>query len=290
MNGLTKALTGFISFIMILSTGFAQPPSGHTANQVADNIYMLSGSMANTGFIVGEKEILVIDAEMTADGARDMLDVIQKTASQPVTKLVLTHSDGDHINGIGGFPKGLEIYASVGAKKEMEEEFKQPNLQALVAYLPTRTFSDKMEIDLDPEKIQLLYFGPAHTSGDTVVFIPDKKVAFVGDLVFTGRDPLIHRHKGGTAVGLIKTLQAILKLDADIFISGHSEVLSRTDIESALENIQEKVTKVQALVQSGKSLEETKEAFGIQTVPAKPGGYSFPSLVEVVYLELSHEN
>jgi len=284
MNGLTKTTVGLICCFMMLSTGFTQQPATHTATQVADNVYMVRGSLANTGFIVGEEEVLVIDAEMTADAAKDMLDLIKKETSKPLTKLVLTHSDGDHINGIGGFPKGLEIYSSAEAKNEMTPEFKARNL---LDYLPTQTFTDKMDIHLGSERIQLLHFGPAHTSGDTVVFIPDKKLAFVGDLVFLGRDPLIHRQKGGTSLGLIKTLQAILNLDADTFISGHNDILSRNDVENVLKDVQEKVDKVRSLIQEGKSLGETKEAFGIKDIPAKAGGFSFPSLVEVIYLELT---
>ena len=272
---------------MALSLGFTQEPSTHDARRIAENIYMITGGIANAGFIIGDKEVLVIDAEMTADAAGQILDAIKNETSKPVTKLVLTHSDGDHINGIGGFPKGLEVYASDVAKKEIADEFKAQNLPNLLDYLPTKTFSDKMEITLGSERIQLLYFGPAHTSGDTVVFIPGEKVAFIGDLAFIGRDPLIHRHKGGTALGLIKTLQAILQLDADKFVPGHNDVLSRGDIENLLKDVQEKVAKVRSLVQEGKSLSETKEAFGIKESPAKAGGWSFPSLVEVIYLELS---
>ncbi|MEJ2246544.1 MAG: MBL fold metallo-hydrolase [Acidobacteriota bacterium] len=287
MNGLTKSTVGLICCFMVLSTGFTQQPSTHTAAQVADNVYIVRGSLANTGFIVGEEEVLFIDAEMTTDAAKDMLDVMKQETSKPLTKLVLTHSDGDHINGIAGFPKGLEIYSSAEAKNEMIAEFKAQNRQNLMDYLPTQTFTDKMDIHLGSERIQLLHFGPAHTSGDTVVFIPDKKIAFVGDLVFLGMDPLIHRQKGGTSLGLIKNLQAILNLDADTFISGHNDVLSRKDVENVLKDIQGKVDKVRSLIQEGKSLGEAKEAFGIKEIPAKTGGFSFPSLVEVIYLELT---
>ncbi len=270
-----------------MNPGFAQQPAAIKPEQLADNVYMITGGIANAGFIIGDKEVLAIDAGMTADDAAKILDAIRKTTEKPLTKLVLTHSDGDHINGIGGFPKGLEIYASEGAKKEMAEAFEAPQMQGLKAYLPTRTFSEKMEIDLGSERIRLLHFGPAHTSGDTVIFLPGSRIAFVGDLVFLGRDPLIHRQKGGTSLGLIRSLQAILELDADRYVAGHNAVLSRSDIEKALENIQDKVNKVQSLVRDGKSLDETKKAFGIEESPAKAGGFSFPSLVEVIYLELS---
>ena len=145
----------------------------------------------------------------------------------------------------------------------------------------------QMDFGLDGERIQLLHYGPAHTSGDIVVFFPEKRLAFVGDLVFVGRDPLIHRQKGGTSTGLVKTLQALLDLGADKYVPGHGEVLGRSEVEAALESLREKQDRVRALIREGKSLEETKAAFGISTAPAKPGGFSFPSLVEVIYLELS---
>jgi cyclase len=230
---------------------------------------------------------MVIDAGMTEESAQGMIKVIKETTDKPITGLILTHSDGDHVNGIGGFPKGLETYSSVGAKKEMEEEFKAPGLQALMDRLPTKTFSETMDINFGGERIKLLYFGPAHTSGDIVVFLPDKKVAFIGDLVFIGMDPLVHRQKGGTSLGLIHNLQEILKLDAEKFVPGHSDVLSKDDIAGALAKIQDTVDKVRALVAQNKSLDETKKAFGIADSPAGKGGFSFPSLAEVVYLELS---
>ena len=287
MNGLTKTTAGLICCVMVLAPGFSQQPPDPVVKQVTDNVYMINTGIANTGFIVGETEVLVVDAEMTSDAAGTMLEVIKKITPKPVTKLVLTHSDGDHVNGIGGFPKGLEIYSSAEAKNEMAEEFKAQNLLNLLDYLPTKTFTDKMEIDLYPDTIQLLHFGPAHTSGDAVVFVPNKKLVFVGDLVFVGLDPLIHRHKGGTSSGLIETLQSVLSLAADKFIPGHNDVLSRNEIETVLKDVQEKADKVRSMVQEGKSMTETKEAFGIEDIPPKAGELNFPSLVEVIYLELT---
>jgi cyclase len=286
-----KKMEGIILSVLFaliaLNTGFSQQPSAITADKIADNIYVVKGGIANTGFVVGEKEVAAIDAEMTADSAKQMIDEIRKVTPKPITKLILTHSDGDHVNGLAGFPPGLEILSSVQAKNEMAEAFKAPNFQALQAYLPTRTFADKMDLDLAPEHIQLLHFGPAHTSGDIVVFFPHKKLAFVGDLVFVGRDPLIHRQKGGTSSGLIKTLKALLELDADRYVPGHGNIVTKSEIEAEIQSLQEKQAKIKSLIAEGKSLEEVKAAFGIPAAPAKPGGFSFPSLVEVIYLELS---
>lgn len=287
MKGLAKVLTNILFCLMILSVGFAQQQGALTAEEIADNIYIVTGGMANTGFVVGDKGVLAIDAEMTADQAKQMISEIKKVTSKPLTIIILTHSDGDHISGLSGFPQGLEIISSMKAREEMAADIKAQNNEALQPYLPTRTFADKMDVELMPERMQLLHFGPAHTSGDTVVFFPDEKLAFVGDLVFIGRDPLIHRHKGGTSSGLVKTLQGLLALDADRFVPGHGNIVTKSEIEPVLKNLLEKQDKVKALIQEGKSLEEAKEAFGIKDSPAKPGGLRFPSLVETIYLELS---
>jgi cyclase len=273
--------------LIALIPGFSQQPTAVTAEKIADNVYLVKGGVANTGFVVGEKEVAAIDAEMTADSAKQMIDEIRKVTPNPITKLILTHSDGDHVNGLTGFPQGLEIVSSVQAKNEMADAFKAPNAQALQSYLPTRTFSDKMDLSLAPERIQLLHFGPAHTSGDAVVFLPARKLVFVGDLVFIGRDPLIHRQKGGTSSGLIIVLKALLALDADRFIPGHGNIVSKSDIEALMKSLQEKQDKIRSLIKEGKSLDEIKAAFGIPLTQAKPGGMRFPSIVEVMYQELA---
>jgi cyclase len=283
-----KMLTLCVVFGLIaLGVGFSQQQGAITAEKISDNIYIVKGGVANTGFVVGKKEVAAIDAEMTADSAQKMIDEIKKVTSKPLTRIILTHSDGDHVNGLAGFPKGLEIIANAQAKNEMAEAFKAPNAQALQAYLPTRIFTDKMKVDLAGERIQLLHFGPAHTSGDAVVFFPARKLVFVGDLVFIERDPLIHRQKGGTSTGLIKTLKALLALNADRYVPGHGSIAAKSDIEAEMKSLQEKQDKIRSLIKEGKSLDEIKTAFGIPAAPAKPGGFSFPSIVEVMYLELS---
>jgi len=141
-------------------------------------------------------------------------------------------------------------------------------------------------LNIDGVRVDLLYFGPAHTSGDLVVHIPDQKIAFIGDLAFIGRDPLIHRHKGGTSLGLVETLKKLLALDAETFISGHSDPLTKADIRGLLTSIEEKQAKVKALIQQGKSLDEIKSAFGVADAPAQ-GARPRPSLVETIYLDLA---
>jgi glyoxylase-like metal-dependent hydrolase (beta-lactamase superfamily II) len=260
-----------------------------SAEPLRGGVYWVKGgSGANAGFIIGKKVVIVIDAKMTEESSRAMLAEIQKLTPNPVKYIVLTHSDGDHVNGLAGFPPGLTIVAHENTKRDMEEAFKDPKTSALLPYLPNETFAGDRPLDIAGVRVKLLYFGPAHTSGDLVVYLPNQKIAFIGDLAFLGRDPLIHRQKGGTSFGLAQTLKKLLALDADTFISGHNDPLTKADIQGLLTAIEEKQAKVKALIEQGKSLEEIKRAFGIADTSG-PGGRRWPSLVETIYLDLTEK-
>ena len=271
-------------FAGALSAQMASTPL--TVQPIPGGVYFVKGgSGANTGFIVGKKEVIVIDAKMTEAASKEVLAEIKKVTPNPVGHIILTHGDGDHVNGLSGYPKGLPIIAHASTKRDMEEAFKTPQMSALTAYLPNDTLTADRQMTIDGVNLRLRYSGSAHTSGDLVVYLPDQKVAFVGDLVFVGRDPLIHVQKGGTSAGLVKTLNGILALDADTFLSGHADPLTKNDVKAALASIEEKRAKVAGLVKQGRSLDDVKKEMGVPVVAA--GGRGFPSLAEVIYQELT---
>ena len=264
----------------------AAPPI--SVEKIKGNIYQVKGgSGANTGFFVADKEVVVIDAKMTEEAAKQMLAEIRKITPNPVTKIILTHSDGDHVNGLVGFPVGLDIISHDNTRDHMVKAFESDQQ---LAHLPSITFSDKLSLQLASGKkttrVDVLYFGPAHTNGDAVVFFPEEKVAFIGDLMFLGRDPLIHRAKNGTSLGLVKVLKDLLSLDAETYASGHNELTTKKEIQSFLQSVMEKQAKVQAMISDGKTLDDVKKSFNVQT-PA--GGSRWPSFVEVIYLDLTEK-
>jgi glyoxylase-like metal-dependent hydrolase (beta-lactamase superfamily II) len=267
----------------------AQWPSQEpvTVQKVKGEIYQVSGgSGANTGFFIGEKEVVAIDAKMTEESAKDMITEIRKLTSNPIRFVLLTHSDRDHVNGLTGFPQGVTILSHENTRKDMDAAFKEENLRA---YLPDVTSPDRAMVYCGSVKINLFFFGPAHTSGDVVVFFPEEKVAFVGDLLTVGRDPLIHLAKNGTSFGLVKVLKSILELDADTFVSGHSGIAGRAEIEAEIRSVEEKQAKVKALVGQGKTLDEVKKACGVEEGQLQPGQFRFMSLPEVIDRELTEK-
>jgi len=264
---------------------YQQQPSPIALEKIAANIYQVKGgSGANCGVVIGEKEVMVIDAKMSEESAKQMLAEIAKLSPVPVRVLAFTHSDGDHVNGIAGFPADIKILAQEETKRYMDEAFTDEKQRA---YLPLiKTFaSGGPEYDLGGRKVQLIHFGPAHTSGDVVVYCPQEKVAFLGDLFFAGRDPLVHRHKNGNSFGLVKVLNSVLQLDAEVFLSGHAEKAARADIKALIKSIEDKQAQIEAMIAEGKSLDEIKKFYKVEDRPASPGRPQFLSLAEVIYLE-----
>lgn len=265
-----------------------QAPAPISVEKIKGNIFLVKGgSGANTGFFIADKEVIVIDAKMNEESAKQMIAEIKKITPNPITNIILTHSDGDHVNGLVGFPTGLEIVSQENTRDLMAKAFESDQQ---LAHLPTITFSDKLSLHFGSGKkiarVDLLYFGSAHTNGDAVVFFPEEKVAFIGDLMFLGRDPLIHRAKNGTSFGLVKVLKALVSLDAETYASGHNELTTKKEIQDFLQSVMDKQAKIQTMVNSGKSLADVKKAFNIET-PA--GGSRWPSFVEVIYLDITEK-
>ena len=269
-----------------------QPPRQEalpvSVQNIKGNIYQVKGGMgANTGFFIGEKEILIIDAKMTEDAAKQMIVEIKKLTLNPISYITLTHSDADHVNGLLGFPRGTNIVSHEKTRVHMDNAFQSGRERN---YLPNITFSERLSLYLGgvrrEKRIDLFYFGPAHTDGDAVVHFPDEKVAFIGDLIFIGRDPVIHRHKNGNSFGLVKVLKAILNLDADMFVHGHGDLATKKEILGVIQTVEEKQIRIQALVKEGKTLDQVKKIFNIED---GAGGMRWMSLVEVIYLELTEK-
>ncbi len=262
-----------------------------SVQSVKGSIYQVKGGIgANSGFFIGEKEVLAIDTKMTEDSAKQIIVEIKKLTPNPITYITLTHSDRDHVNGLLGFPQGATIISHEKTRVHMDKDFQSAQQRA---YLPNITFSDRLSLYLGDAlrgtRIDLLYFGPAHTDGDAVVYFPNEKVAFIGDLIFIGREQLIHRHKNGNSFGLVKALKAILNLDAGIFVHGHGDLATKKDIQNLIQSVEEKQIRIQALVKEGKTLEQVKKIFNVEDRPVQPGGMRSMSLVEVIYLEVTEK-
>lgn len=292
MRSTIKLTSGIAAALLAAGIAAARQPAqdpGPLVRNIRGGLYFVKGGMAFNGFFVYDKGVVVVDAKMTADGSRQVVAEIAKVTPLPITHILITHSDLDHVNGLEGYPKGAAILSSEATKKEMEEAFRDEKLAGLRAYLPTQTFSRTHRLSLGGEIIDLIPVGPAHTAGDMIVFFPGLKTAFIGDLAFVGRDPLIHRQKSGTSFGYAQALETMIALEAETYLGGHNDPLSKDDLRAVLSSLREKQDQVRALVAQGKTLAEVKAAFGVAEPAAGAAGRSRPGLVEIIFLELTEK-
>jgi glyoxylase-like metal-dependent hydrolase (beta-lactamase superfamily II) len=128
----------------------------------------------NVGLVVGTEGALVIDTRATTEQASELLAHIRELTDAPVRWVVNTHAHFDHVVGNSVFTDAA-VYLHENAAAEQ-------NLEGT-------TFSVAKVIDLGDRRVELLHLGNAHTSGDTVVVVPEVDVFFVGDLVEESAPP-----------------------------------------------------------------------------------------------------
>ena len=285
---LTLAFVG--SLVLSTATAVAQPGAQPlTVKMLKSNVYVAEGGGGNTGIIIGDKGVIVIDAKTTPASGTEVVDEVKKLTNKPITTVILTHSDADHVNGLAAFPKGLTIIAHANNKMEQEQAIAAGGRGAPPKdYLPTKVVTKMRESDtIDGVSMTLIHIAPAHTSGDLAVYLPAQKMVFTGDLVATTLpDPLIHLQKHGTSQGWIDFVSALVKLDADTYVPGHGDPQTKAQVETRLKNAEMKRAKIVSLVKQGKSLDEIKTALGEPAAPAA-GAPRFPSFTQTTYEELT---
>jgi cyclase len=251
--------------------------------KISDRLFeVVGGRGAQAGAYIGDDGVLVIDAKMDKESVNQVIEGIKQITDKPIKYLVNTHSDGDHVTGNRYFPTTVTIIAHENCRKDFflpsrngaASEWSKPEL---APFVPSLTFSEKMNIHLGSKTVELWYFGVGHTTGDIVVYFPEEKTAFIGDQVFLTRAQLIHSYKGGDSFEHVKTLTKMLDtIDAEKFCSGHSEMTNRAGIENHIVQMKNRQDKVRALIVKRKSIEEIKGEFD----------ESESRLIEAIYNEI----
>lgn len=157
--------------------------------------YCVEGGV-NTGVIVGDTGVLIVDAQPTTEGAERLLEEIGKITDKPIKHVVLTHYHAESTQGASVFGAG-EILVSDLTKRLLDERGGSDRSSVPVRYpelfeggkhvpapfRPTMTFASSMSVDLGRREIRIMHLGRGHTMGDVVVWVPGSRVLFAGDLV-----------------------------------------------------------------------------------------------------------
>jgi glyoxylase-like metal-dependent hydrolase (beta-lactamase superfamily II) len=185
-------------------------------DRIRENLYVLKGGGANTTVFVTTTGVVVVDAKDKGNG-QAILDAVRTITDKPVTTVINTGPDAEHVGGNAEFPASVEIVAQRNTKKRME------NMGLRGRALPTRIFRSQLTLFSGPDAVDVYYFGRGHTDGDTWVVFRASGVVHIGDL-FPGDDlPLLDAKRGGSALQIAQTLDnGYRKIKgATLIITGH---------------------------------------------------------------------
>src|SRR5439155_2459127 len=172
-------------------------------DKLSDNAYAYTAEGdPNTGIVVGDDAVLVADTQATPVMAQDVIRRIREVIDKPIQYVVLTHYHAVRVLGAAGY-KPQQIIASQDTydlivergEADMKSEIERfPRLFRAVESIPgltwpTITFRGEMTIWLGKLEVKLMQLGRGHTKGDTVVWLPQQKILFSGDLVEYGATP-----------------------------------------------------------------------------------------------------
>jgi cyclase len=230
----------------------AAPPPGVSIadavlQQVADGVYAYvqpDGTwwINNTGFLAGPQGVISIDSCSTERRTRAYQEAIATVTAAPVRAVVNTHHHGDHTFGNCMFP-GAAIVAHERARAEAIAFgpprdlpfWDGPDWGDLTLDPPFITFTGEIALHAGELRAQVRHVGTAaHTTNDSVVWIPELSVLFCGDLIFNGGTPFLLM---GSVAGAIDALEQVVRpLGAQTIVPGHGPVFTGSaPIEATLD-------------------------------------------------------
>ena len=194
----------------------------------------------NTGFLVGERGVVSVDACATVRRTRAYLDAIAEVTPRPVRTLINTHHHGDHTFGNHLFT-GATIVGHEATRTGILDWgeprsapfWSEVDWGEVVLEPPFLTYTDAVTVWSDDLRADVRHVGiPAHTTNDSIVWLPERELLFSGDLLFNGGTPFLVQ---GSVTGAIQVLEEVVKpLGARTIVPGHGPVSGPELIDDVL--------------------------------------------------------
>lgn len=206
----------------IAAAALAQGLPGIGATEkVSDNVYKIFGAGGNTTFFIRSDGVVLVDTKLANNGEA-ILAKVREVTDKPVTMIINTHSHPDHIGSnteIDNARGGVQVVVQANTAKRMAA---MPTNSKV-----TQSFDDRLTLGSGADRIDLYWFGPAHTDGDAFIVIPQERVLMMGDAMAWDMGPLIDPGSGGSMVSTPATIGAVvqtLRGSIDRVVEGHGHI------------------------------------------------------------------
>lgn len=211
---------------------------------------------SNAGLVVDGDESLLVDTLFDLNLTRDMLRSMRAAepgAAKDINTLVNTHSNGDHCNG-NELVAEAEIIATTDTAREMRDESPAFMAEVLAAApelgdtgeflihsfgafefeginprYPDTTFEGSLQRQVGDKRVELIQVGPAHTAGDTLVYVPDDATVFTGDILFIEGHPIMWE---GPVSSWIAACDRMLAMPVETIVPGHGPITDKKGVRA----------------------------------------------------------
>ena len=241
---------GLQAALILLPTVNCQAVEDYPVEQIAPGVYLHSGAqqdaspanrgqIANTGFIIGEQRVAVIDSGGSLQEGQALRQAIRRVTDLPIAYVILSHMHPDHVLGAAAFeqddaeiishdnlPEALARRASYYLGRLATTLGEQA--QGTRVIMPNSTVSDTRELDLGGRTLRLTAHPTAHTNNDLSVLDMASGTLWLSDLLFVQRIPIVD----GSLLGWLREMQRLSELEPQRVVPGHGPSVS--DWQSAL--------------------------------------------------------
>ena len=193
----------------------------------------------NAGFVISGDDVLIVDSLMSPECGRQLLAYLRQVTDKQPKFLINTHHHGDHCFGNEVFSPPATVIAHEYARTQLAtrgQEIVQiftrkwepliPDIGRTRAVAPHIGYKDRLNLYVGDHRVELIHFGVAHSKGDTVIYLPQDRILFSGDIFLNGiLSPIF-----GSSSGLIEALDEMEKLDFDTIVPGHGYMATKDDL------------------------------------------------------------
>ncbi len=258
-----------------------------TLEELADGVYAFTAQGdPNVGAIVGTDAVLAIEARATPVMAQRWIDVLRTRTALPFGDLVLTHYHAVRTLGASAFGARRIIATAAtaalieerGAQDWASEQGRMPRLFLGAESIPgltrpTMTFHEALTLNLGNRRVELRHVGRGHTAGDLVVWLPDERILFAGDLVEAQAAP--YMGDAHVADWSTTTLDNVAALGAQQLVGGRGPVVRGDEVATAIADtrafLRTTLDGTHAVMNDGGSLKEAFEHVHAQLAPRYAG-------------------
>lgn len=236
-----------------------------TTKKVNESLFLLYGLGGNIAVSKGNDGVLIVDSQIPIIFPK-IMKAIKKLSDDKIIYTINTHWHWDHSDGNLVLDSDETKIISHSNARENMQKGGLINMGTTIlnqepypkSALPVITHENGMSLYFNDEKIDLLHFGPAHTTGDTVIYFTNQNAIHLGDVFFSNSYPFIDVDNGGSLSGMINYLEKIvLVIDKDtIVMPGHGEISSISDIKETIEMLKTVKNRILMSIKNNQSLEQ----------------------------------